>query len=181
MVSILSKAFDENRSVNYVVRQDQKRVTRIGRLMEYSFNVCLKFGEVWLSDNERGCALILFPDRKRTTFRSILWDLQLAFFSIGLLRVGKVLGREARIKAFHPKEPFCYLWFIGVQTEDQGKGTGSSLLKDIIDRCETIGHPIYLETSVKNNLPWYRKFGFEIYNTIEFTYTLYLLRRNPPQ
>lgn len=40
VVDILSKAFNENKSVNYVVIQDHKWEIRIGKLIEYSFNVC---------------------------------------------------------------------------------------------------------------------------------------------
>lgn len=81
VVDILSKAFDTNRSVNYVVRQDQNRQKRIRRLMSYSFNVCRAFGEVWISDDDQACALILHPDKKKTSLGSILWDIKLAFVS----------------------------------------------------------------------------------------------------
>ncbi len=87
IVDILSKSFDANRSVNYVVRQGHNREARIRKLMEYSFEVCHFFGEVWISDNEHACALILLPDRKRTSLHTILWDVKLAFSVIGLNRV----------------------------------------------------------------------------------------------
>ena len=177
IVDILSKSFDDNKSVNYVVKQDAKRKERIGGLMEYSFNVCHAFGEVWISDDEQACALILLPDRKQTTLNALLWDAKLALSVIGLSRVGSVLGRETRIKSFHPKEPFCYLWFIGVNTELQGKGKGSLLLNEIIKESERKGRPIYLETSVERNLPWYQNHGFEIFHSLNLTYTLYLLRK----
>src|SRR5258706_10015421 len=106
VINTLSKSFLDNKSVNYVVKQDHKKEQRIKGLMDYSFNVCNTFGEVWISDDEQACALILFPDRKRTTLNAILWDVKLALNVIGLTRVGTVLGRESTIKAFHPKEPF---------------------------------------------------------------------------
>jgi hypothetical protein len=63
ILDILTKSFDANNSVNYVVKQDQNRVDRIRNLMDYSFNVCNEFGEVWMSNNHQACALILFPDK----------------------------------------------------------------------------------------------------------------------
>lgn len=177
IVDILSKSFDDNKSVNYVVKQDAKRKERIRGLMEYSFNVCRAFGEVWISDDEQACALILLPDRKQTTLNALLWDAKLALSVIGLNRVGTVLGRETKIKSFHPKEPFSYLWFIGVTPELQNRGKGSLLLDEIIQESQRSKRPIYLETSVERNLPWYQNHGFEIFHSLYLTYTLYLLRK----
>src|SRR5260221_1114513 len=177
VIDILAESFDDNKSVNYVVKQDQSRQARIRGLMDYSYNVCNEFGDVWISDDAQACALILFPDKKRTNLNAILWDVKLALSVIGLDRVGKVRGRESKIKAFHPKEPFSYLWFIGVNSSFQNKGKGSQLLREIIEYSEKKQRPIYLETSVDRNVPWYQKHGFEIFQSLNLTYTLYMMRR----
>ena len=177
VIDILSESFDENKSVNYVVRQENHRKDRIKELMDYSFNVCNAFGEVWISDDEQACALILHPDRKKTTLSTLLWDAKLALSVIGLKRIGAVMGRETKIKSFHPKEPFIYLWFIGVKPELQNKGIGSRLLKEIIEDSDINKRPIYLETSTERNLPWYQNHGFKIFNSLDIKYTLYMLRR----
>lgn len=177
VVDILSKSFDDNKSVNYVVKQDSNRQARIRGLMDYSFDICNAFGDVWMTDDDQACALVLYPDKKRSTLNAILWDAKLALSVIGLTRVGQVLSRESMIKSFHPKEQFTYLWFIGVSPELQNKRKGSQLLEEIIHESEARGRPIYLETSVDRNLPWYKKHGFEIFQTLELTYTLYMLRR----
>jgi ribosomal protein S18 acetylase RimI-like enzyme len=178
VVDILTKSFDDNKSVNYVVKHDGNRQARIRGLMDYSFNICNAFGDVWISDDGQACALVLHPDKKSSTLNAILWDAKLALSVIGLGRVGHVLARESKIKAFHPRALFSYLWFIGVSPEFQNKGKGSQLLEEVIQESEARERPIYLETSVDRNLPWYQKHGFEIFQTLEFTYTLYLLRRS---
>jgi ribosomal protein S18 acetylase RimI-like enzyme len=181
-VSILTSAFDENKSVNYVVKQDEHRIARISQLMEYSFDYCREFGDVYISDDSKACALVLFPDRKKTTLKTMFWDAKLASKVIGFGRVMQVLKRESLIKQNHPKAPITYLWFIGVDPQHQGKGAGSQLLKDVINMNEKKQRPIYLETSVDKNLEWYRSFGFEIYKKLELSYSLFLLRRvaHPP-
>lgn len=176
VVEILSKSFDDNKSVNYVVKQDSNRKERIRGLMDYSFKVCDAFGDVWMSDDSVACALVLYPDKKKTSLNAISWDAKLALSVIGLDRVGKVLGRESKIKAYHPKQPFSYLWFIGVPPASQGKGIGSRLLEEIIHNSEEQGRPVYLETSVDRNLPWYKAHGLEIFQTLDLTYQLYMLR-----
>jgi ribosomal protein S18 acetylase RimI-like enzyme len=145
--------------------------------MEYSFNICNAFGEVWISEDNQACALILFPDKKRTSFRTLLWDLKLALSVIGIDRVNAVLKRESMIKSNHPKSLIAYLWFIGVNPKLQSKGIGSSFIREVIAECERKKRPIYLETSMERNIPFYKKFGFEIFQSLNLSYTLYQLRR----
>lgn len=177
VIQILAKSFSDNKSVNYVVKQDQKKEDRIRALMEYSFDVCYAFGEVWMSNDDQACALILFPEKKKTSLRTILWDVKLALSVIGIDRVNTVLKRESMIKNNHPKDSFAYLWFIGVNPIEQNKGIGTAFIQEVIAECERKRRPIYLETSTQKNIPFYKKFGFEIFQSLNLNYTLYQLRR----
>lgn len=177
IIDILTSSFKENKSVNYIIKEDGKRVDRIRNLMDYSFEVCFMFGEVFLSDDRKGCALIVLPDKKKTTLKSILLDIKLIFSCMGVSNVKKAMNRESKIKKLHPKELMYYLWFIGVDRNDQNKGIGSSLLMDVIKQGELKNRSIYLETSTLKNIPWYEKFGFKIYNELDFGYTLFFLKR----
>lgn len=177
VVEILVRSFDDNKSVNYIVRQDRSRVRRLTRLMEYSFDYCQLFGEVFLSDDRKGCMLAVLPDRKRTTLASIMLDVRLALTCVGLSNLGKVMDRETKVKNVHPRESFYYLWFIGVEPSEQNKGIGGMLLKGVLQRSEAMGRPVYLETSTEKNVPWYRKFGFEVYDELNFGYSLFCLKK----
>lgn len=178
VVEILVKSFYDNRSVNYIVKQDQYKSQRMKALMEYSFDLSLLFGEVWIDDSKAGCALILYPQKKRWTPYSMWLDLKVAIIAIGLLRVGIIARRERAIKRHQPKEDIAHLWFIGVDPKSQHQGVGSKLLLAIIDRSKAVRRPVYLETSVVQNVVWYKRFGFEVFETVELSYTLFLLRRN---
>jgi len=180
VVNILTQSFDGNKSVNYIIKQDNTRVRRLARLMEYSFDCCQLFGEVWLSADRTACALTVLPETKRTTPRSIALDASLALSCIGLANLKKALTRETAIKKVHPSEIFYYLWFIGVLPSEQNKGAGTSLLRSLIQRGESLHRPIYLETSMTKNLPWYKKFGFDVYRELDFGYKLFCLRRILP-
>jgi ribosomal protein S18 acetylase RimI-like enzyme len=177
ILDLLTQSFTDNKSVNYVVRQDQKRLVRIRKLMDYSFNMCQTFGEVWVSDRQQACALILFPDKKDFSLRSLFWDIKLAIGAIGINRVNIVLQREALIKASHPKEKIAYLWFVGVEPTMQGKGIGSSFVREVIEACKLKQRPIYLETSMERNLPFYNRLGFEMVRTFDLGYILYQMRK----
>lgn len=177
IVEILSKSFDNNKSVNYIIKQDAKREQRIRTLMAYSFEICYRFGDVFVSDNKKGCALLLAPDKKKTTLNSILWDIKLAVSAIGLSNIMRAMKRETAIKKVHPDEKIYYLWFIGVEDSEQGKGIGSNLMADIIKESSLLNRTICLETSTVKNLPWYEKFGFKTYRELDFGYTLYCMKR----
>lgn len=177
VVDILTKSFDTNQSVNYIVKQDEKRAKRVSALMDYSFEVCYLFGEVFLSDDKKACALVTYPDKKKTTLKSILLDVKLILSCVGLKNIKKTLAREAMINKIQPKELRYYLWFIGVDPECQNEGIGSVLLNEIIEDSEHKKRPIYLETSTLKNLPWYKKFGFDIYHELDLSYKLFFLKR----
>lgn len=176
IVQILLEAFERNKSVNFICCNDDRRHHRIRLLMEYAYNVCNKYGMVYLSENHNACALILLPDQRTFSLQSLIWDINLALNVIGLNHIGKVLKREKEIKIHHPKLPFFYLWFIGVLPSQQGSGNGSSLLRKILKDAKALGLPVYLETSTLKNLPWYKRFDFYIYSELDFGYKFFLLK-----
>lgn len=176
VVEILSESFNDNKSVNYLLPQNSSRKRRLQKFMEYSFEVCHSFGDVFLSDDRKGCALILLPETKKTTLKSVLIDLKFIAQAIGLSNVQKAIRRESEIKKHHPKGPLYYLWFIGVFDGEQNKGIGSKLLSEVIAEGQRQDRIVCLETSTVKNLPWYRKFGFSTYKELDFGYSLYCMK-----
>jgi len=179
VVRLLQQAFKDNQSVNYIIRQDTDKARRIIALMEYSFDICFYYGEVYLSEDRSACALLLPPKSKRTDLRSIWLDVRLILKVIGVERLRIALKREAVIKEKQIKGDIQYLWFIGVDPLKQHQGAGSSLLKQVLVKSDQESLPVCLETSTLENLPWYEKFGFEIYDELDLGYRLYFLKRNP--
>ncbi len=155
VVDILAKSFDTNKSVNYIIKQDSKRKKRIWALMSYSFDVCLAFGDIFLSDDNKACALIVYPDKKKSNLKSTFLDVKLILYAVGFGNIGKTLKREKLIGSIQPKIQMAYLWFIGVDPTAQSRGIGSKLLQEVIDFSNSNNRPIYLETSTVKNLPWY--------------------------
>jgi GNAT superfamily N-acetyltransferase len=177
IVRILTEAFLENKSVNYLIPNDKRRIDRIRSLMEYSINVCADAGKVLISDNNKAVALISFPEQKKTTLKGILWEAALVLKGIGIGNISKAMNREKAISANYPiGQNIYYLWFLGVATESQGKGIGTQFIKEIIDDARKLARPIYLETSTERNLPFYERVGFEKYNVMDFGYKLYLIK-----
>jgi Acetyltransferase (GNAT) family len=176
VVTILADSFVDNPSVNLVVKQSGDRSFRIRQLMEYCFEHCFYSGAVYLSNDRNGCALILYPDKKKFSFKSVLMDIKLVFGVIGLANLKMAAHREKLIKQNHPATAFMHLWYIGVDPELQHKGIGSELLLSVLEESRKLDRNIYLETSVPGNIDWYKKYGFSVYNKLEFYYTLFLLK-----
>ena len=178
ILDLLTKSFDKNKSVNYLIRQNHKKLRRIYELMDYSFEVCYLFGEIYLSEDRKACALILYPHKKVTTLKSLRLDMKLVFQTISLKNLSKTLKREKQIKRIQPKINMLYLWFIGVDPKYQHAGLGSKLLKEVIFGAQQQNLPVYLETSTIQNLPWYKKYGFELYHQLDLSYKLHFLKND---
>jgi GNAT superfamily N-acetyltransferase len=85
--------------------------------------------------------------------------------------VGERLEETAKLfetmARYHPAEPHWFLPLMGVDPLWQGAGIGSALLQHALDRCDRERKPAYLESTNPRNIPFYRRFGFEVLGTIE--------------
>ena len=79
VLEILFESFYNNPATIGVVKPDSKKDARFKLLLEYSYYLCEKFGEIYLSDNNKACALLLHSEKKRITFGLIYWYFILAF------------------------------------------------------------------------------------------------------
>jgi len=178
-VEILAAAFENNRSVNAVVRQDRYRQERIRFLMSYAIDMAALSGAAFLSEDRKACAVLSYSHLKKPFLRSARLDLRLVIRSIGISGIARTLQREKLIAAVKPKTAMAYLWFIGTDPRSQRGGAGSKLLREVLEVTDAQRLPVYLETSVWENVKWYGRFGFEIYRELQPGYTLYCLKREP--
>ncbi len=178
VIAILTASFKDNKSVNYIVLQDKIKSLRVERLMAYAFEVCMLFGKVYLSDDKNACALLLYPELKKTTIKTIWLDLKVAFGVIGMMHIKKALLRERQSKARDEHTPMAYLWFLGADPKVQGTGVGKKLMIEMMEKEAANGRRVYLETSTLVNIPWYEKLGFEVYKKLDVGYELFFLRRS---
>ncbi len=183
VVGILHSAFEaihDNNSINFIVKQDEKRSERIKALMEFLVDDSLDFGEVLLSDKRNACILIKYPHTAKTTF-AVMWrHVKLAFKCIGLTNVPKVLKRQAAIKKHHVKEAYIHPVIMGATSEVRGFGYGARLIKQLFeDREEETILPVIIETTTDENLKMYQRFGFKLFKEVQTKdFPLYFLRLN---
>lgn len=61
-----------------------------------------------------------------------------------------------------PDEPVWYLKLLGVDPAGQGRGIGSTLLRESLHELDDDALPAYLETGTERNVRFYERFGFEV-------------------
>jgi ribosomal protein S18 acetylase RimI-like enzyme len=115
----------------------------------------------WTTPDLAGAALWIPPARPRLTGRERFFE------TLSLLPEGlSALGRGARLDALmadnHPAEPHWYLNTLSVRPEAQRLGYGSALIEPGLAAADADGLPAYLETQREANIPFYRRFGFEL-------------------
>lgn len=65
------------------------------------------------------------------------------------------------MEANHPEEPHYYLFLLATRPEWQSRGVGSSLLRPVLDTCDRLAVPAYLEATSEANKRLYLRHGFQ--------------------
>jgi GNAT superfamily N-acetyltransferase len=82
----------------------------------------------------------------------------------------------------HPKDPVWYLNLLVADPSAQRSGVGTKLQELVLERADEEGVPAYLETQNPDNLPYYRRFGYELVqelHPVKDGPPLWTLRREP--
>lgn len=86
------------------------------------------------------------------------------------------------IDKVHPKEPLWYLALLVADPAAQRSGIGTALQAEVLERADEEGAAAYLETQNPDNLPYYRRFGYEVVDELRPVRggpPLWTLRREP--
>ena len=65
-------------------------------------------------------------------------------------------------KMLMENRPYYYLWGLAVDPGLQQTGIGTILLKYVLQKANSAEVPVYLETHLDKNVPYYEKYGFEL-------------------
>lgn len=90
-----------------------------------------------------------------------------AIFRASRGAIGRIEHTVAAMEAAHPAFPHAYLFTIGVRPRSRGKGLGRQLIAPVLEACDRLGVPAYLENSNPSNRGFYHSCGFERTQMIE--------------
>ena len=171
LARVLARAFDEDPFYKWLVCQDERRSMR----MEWTFEVILRrlssaLNETHTNTELGGAALWKRPGEFKLPLGQQLALLPAFVKGMGWGRVPGFLRMLQHMEGLHDRlvpEPHFYLFVLGVEPAQQGRGLGSRLLAPVLARCDADGTRAYLETSHSDNLPFYTRHGFEVVEVIE--------------
>jgi GNAT superfamily N-acetyltransferase len=180
IIEILCQSFQNDPQINYILGSNGNKNKKLLRLMAYSFEFGLANGKVEISEDKNSVAIWKSSNSKKMTI-NLFYESILFFFTFGWSGIKRISAMEKKIAAFYPdKTIFNYLWILGTNPNEQGKGYGTAILSKAINNFEQNKVPIYLETSTDSNLKYYQRKRFELYHSMildsETQLTTYLMR-----
>ena len=158
----LARGFEDNEAWMWVIPDPKRRV----RLMEKRFRVMIEHvyiprGGAWSTPDAAGGALWMPPGRLGLSATEQLRETASLLPGLGLGGISRGMRMGAAMKRHHPTEPHYYLDTLSIDPPHQRRGYGSALMAPLLERCDAEGMPAYLETQRRDNVPFYRRFGFE--------------------
>jgi ribosomal protein S18 acetylase RimI-like enzyme len=153
----------------------RNQVERLRRFFAATLTHALKHEAVFTSERLDGVAVWLPPDKWKVPPGDIL-GLMPAMLRSFAERTPRALRTLSAIERHHPKHPpHWYLEALGTHRDAQRGGIGSAVIGLMLERCDREGVPAYLESSNEENIPFYRRHGFDV------TEEIVLGKDSPPE
>jgi GNAT superfamily N-acetyltransferase len=166
MAATLASAFSADPIFMWLT-PERNREARLRRFFARQLRDTLHHGGLVTSADGRGAAIWLPPDKWKVPVATII---RATPTMVGVFagRLPRLLSSLSTIERVHPHDPpHWYLEFLGTHREAQRGGVGSTVISLTLGRCDDEGVPAYLEASSPENVPFYRRHGFEVTETIE--------------
>ncbi|MET9490367.1 GNAT family N-acetyltransferase [Nocardia sp. NPDC006630] len=187
VAGVLATAFDDDPYVGWLLPDSERRVARATHMFKALTKYHLLHGRVDIAVDDtgtvQGATLWTPPGRWQHTIRaqmSMMPGLVRAFGP----RIPRLGLADRQKQQVHPSKPHWYLQAIGTSPGVRGLGYGRSLLQTRLTPCDHDSTPAYLETSNPENLAYYERFGFTVFDEITMRFggpRVWLMWRSPQQ
>lgn len=163
---VLGQAFQGDPMLNYVVGDKKNKDQLITWFVTCSFRYGALYGQCYATKEQDGVLILLAPNQTKMTVGKMYKAGMLAApFKLGLKGFSNFMTMADFTDKEHQKAaPFdhYYLFGMGVLPDRQGKGIGKKLMSKALEIVDKDQMPCYLETQNKDNVPFYKSFGFEV-------------------
>jgi ribosomal protein S18 acetylase RimI-like enzyme len=178
----LGRAFTDDPVWTWLVRGPAVE-RRAGLALASIARVYLRLGgEVWMTRSGEAVAVWAGPEVPSATgkdFLRVAPAMTRALRPSGLRRIAEF----EKVDAKHPAEPHWYLAILGTDPAHQRRGHGARVMEPALDRADQAGVGCYLESSKEDNVPYYRRYGFEVTEEVTLAGgrgpTIWLMWREP--
>jgi ribosomal protein S18 acetylase RimI-like enzyme len=182
VAAAVARGFHDNEIWCWLIPGEERRIRLMTRLYRARLrHVYLRHGHAYTVEGNLGGAFWLPPGPRNRTFREELAEAFALLPGIGPRGARRGMRMEALLQRHHPSEPHWYLEVLSIDPAHQRQGHGATLMAPALARCDADRVPAFLETNRESNLPYYRRFGFELTEEISLDDSppLWLMWREP--
>lgn len=180
--AVLGRAFADDPVWTWLIRGRNSTSRAAAVLGELAHLHVELGGEAWVTAQLEGTAVWVGPDARPAATGDYLRRVHRVIRPLGLRGAAR-LGALSEVDARHPHEPHWYLALLGTDPDHQRRGHGDTLVRPVTERADETGVGCYLESSKESNVPYYRRFGFELVDVLHLDRgrgpDLYLMWRDP--
>jgi ribosomal protein S18 acetylase RimI-like enzyme len=163
LVSMLVRTFYDDPVATFMFCRDNKRERALGRFFKTLIRGdYLKTGEVWTTSEKSGAAVWGPPSKPRPGLKELFQMMPLLQELMPPKHLREAMKELFAVESERPKIPHWYLATLGTDPASQGHGVGSALMTSMLETIDAQHEPAYLESSKERNVPFYRRFGFEV-------------------
>ena len=163
---VLARAFDEDPFYNWLLPAGPRRAERFTAIFDLILSQMSDgLEETFTTDDAAGAALWLKPGLHKLSLWTQARLLPSFARILGWTNIPRGLRIMEHMDALHARYapgPHFYLSVLGVDPSQQGRGTGTALLKPMFDRCDQERRLVYLETAREKNVAFYERHGFVV-------------------
>jgi len=170
---VLANAFQHDPVWKKIFEGESDREKRFRAFFESPVRYCMKYGGAYATSENLEGVIAWLPgkDADMTLWRMIRSGAIGAGRRIGLSVMKKMMGPvfKPMVEDRHKHmagSPYLYILVVGVATESQGKGFGRKLIDAAIEKSQSEGLKLYLETETEENFKMYEHFGFKLLKKI---------------
>ena len=161
LVETLVAAFVDDPVMTWGIPDARRRPEILRAFFEITVDVFQPYGELYITDPISAAGAVWVPPGGQPAGEEAE-QLVALYLEATQENSERFLAAIELMDECHPQEPHDYLFFLATQPEWQGRGLGSALLREVLDRCDREGRPAYLEATNEGCRRLYQRHGFEV-------------------
>jgi GNAT superfamily N-acetyltransferase len=164
--AMLGRAFCDNAGYRAILAHyaPGARLAAVSRAKRGFAEAAIRYQQaegIWDGERLVAASLVAAPGQFPIALRAFAWHAR-GVLPSGPRAVRKFLYTDFYMSRRHPREPHYYLFVLGVEPAQQGRGLGRTLLHALSARADAARLPCYLETDRESAMMLYRSVGYEV-------------------
>lgn len=178
---IIAAAFHNDPVGAWLIPDEDRRRRLFPEVFRWYFRAYLAHDETHVNAAGTGAALWLPAGRELFAGEAEGARFMSALAELVGPDAGRMAVMEDAFTAHLPSEPHLHLQLLAVVPEAQGRGIGSALMAEVLERADREGTAAYLEATSNRNRALYERHGFEYRGPIAIPGgpTLHAMWRDP--